>query len=101
MTINESKWPLINQQEIDFNVLSTTRVKCCTRSLPGIQVQTCWEIGRHIVEFEQGGLPRAADVNFHWKVMIFFTIQLSGYSWIMRIIGRNNKNVEEATHWRA
>ena len=37
----------------------------------------------------------------HWKVMIFFTIQLSGYSWIMRIIGRNNKNVEEATHWRA
>ena len=24
-----------------------------------VQVQTCWEIGRHIVEFEQGGSPRA------------------------------------------
>ena len=24
------------------------------------QVQTCWEIGRHIVEFEQGGRIRAA-----------------------------------------
>ena len=25
-----------------------------------IQVRTCWEIGRHIVEFEQGGQARAA-----------------------------------------
>ena len=25
-----------------------------------VQVQTCWEIGRHIVEFEQGGEHRAA-----------------------------------------
>ena len=25
-----------------------------------IQVQTCWELGRHIVEFEQGGAARAA-----------------------------------------
>jgi len=25
-----------------------------------VQVQTCWEIGRHIVEFEQGGENRAA-----------------------------------------
>ncbi len=25
-----------------------------------VQVQTCWEIGRHIVEFEQGGEARAA-----------------------------------------
>lgn len=24
-----------------------------------IQVQTCWDIGRHIVEFEQGGATRA------------------------------------------
>lgn len=22
-----------------------------------VQVQTCWEVGRHIVEFEQGGCP--------------------------------------------
>ncbi len=25
-----------------------------------IQVQTCWQVGRHIVEFEQGGAARAA-----------------------------------------
>jgi hypothetical protein len=28
-------------------------------SVHAIQVQTCWEIGRHIVEFEQGGAARA------------------------------------------
>ena len=29
------------------------------RSVDVIQVRTCWEIGRHIVEFEQGGAARA------------------------------------------
>jgi predicted nuclease of restriction endonuclease-like (RecB) superfamily len=29
------------------------------RSVDAIQVRTCWEIGRHIVEFEQGGAARA------------------------------------------
>ena len=29
------------------------------RSVDAIQVRTCWEIGRHIVEFEQGGATRA------------------------------------------
>jgi predicted nuclease of restriction endonuclease-like (RecB) superfamily len=29
------------------------------RQIDSIQVQTCWEIGRHIVEFEQGGSGRA------------------------------------------
>ena len=29
------------------------------RAVDAIQVQTCWEIGRHIVEFEQGGAVRA------------------------------------------
>ncbi|THG82984.1 DUF1016 domain-containing protein [Pseudomonas sp. A-1] len=29
------------------------------RAVDTIQVQTCWEIGRHIVEFEQGGEARA------------------------------------------
>ena len=29
------------------------------RAVNAIQVQTCWEIGRHIVEFEQGGSARA------------------------------------------
>jgi hypothetical protein len=30
------------------------------RAVDTVQVQTCWEIGRHIVEFEQGGAERAA-----------------------------------------
>ena len=29
------------------------------RAADAVQVQTCWEIGRHIVEFEQGGATRA------------------------------------------
>lgn len=29
------------------------------RAVDVIQVQTCWDIGRHIVEFEQGGATRA------------------------------------------
>ena len=30
------------------------------RAVDTIQVQTCWELGRHIVEFEQAGASRAA-----------------------------------------
>ncbi|MEO6322298.1 MAG: PDDEXK nuclease domain-containing protein [Polaromonas sp.] len=30
------------------------------RAVDMVQVQTCWELGRHIVEFEQGGEARAA-----------------------------------------
>jgi hypothetical protein len=29
------------------------------RAVDSIQVRTCWEIGRHIVEFEQQGADRA------------------------------------------
>ena len=29
------------------------------RAVDAVQVQTCWEIGRHIVDFEQGGDARA------------------------------------------
>src|ERR1700679_2464751 len=29
------------------------------RAVDVVQVQTCWEIGRHIVEFEQNGAARA------------------------------------------
>src|SRR6202045_1644483 len=29
------------------------------RAVDVVQVQTCWETGRHIVEFEQGGSTRA------------------------------------------
>jgi predicted nuclease of restriction endonuclease-like (RecB) superfamily len=34
--------------------------KQALRAVDIIQVQTCWQIGRHIVEFEQGGEARAA-----------------------------------------
>ena len=30
------------------------------RAVDVVQVQTCWQVGRHIVEFEQGGAARAA-----------------------------------------
>lgn len=30
------------------------------RAIDTLQVQTCWQIGRHIIEFEQGGAERAA-----------------------------------------
>lgn len=30
------------------------------RAVDTAQVQTCWEVGRHIVEYEQGGEMRAA-----------------------------------------
>jgi predicted nuclease of restriction endonuclease-like (RecB) superfamily len=30
------------------------------RAVDVVQVRTCWEVGRHIVEFEQGGAARAA-----------------------------------------
>lgn len=30
------------------------------RAVDAIQLRTCWEVGRHIVEFEQGGEARAA-----------------------------------------
>ncbi len=30
------------------------------RAVDMVQVKTCWEVGRHIVEFEQGGESRAA-----------------------------------------
>ncbi|WP_442762067.1 hypothetical protein [Malikia spinosa] len=30
------------------------------RAVDVVQVQTCWDVGRHIVEFEQGGAARAS-----------------------------------------
>lgn len=33
------------------------------RGVDVIQVHTCWELGRHIVEFEQGGAGRAEWVS--------------------------------------
>jgi hypothetical protein len=40
------------------DLISDARVRAL-RSVDAIQVRTCWEIGRHVVEFEQGGAVRA------------------------------------------
>ena len=41
------------------SLIQTSRQQAL-RAVDAVQVQTCWEIGRHIVEFEQGGSTRAA-----------------------------------------
>lgn len=41
------------------NLIRQARQKAL-RTVDAIQVHTCWELGRHIVEFEQGGASRAA-----------------------------------------
>jgi hypothetical protein len=40
------------------DLIQTARPKAL-RAVDAVQVQTCWEIGRHIVEFEQAGSRRA------------------------------------------
>jgi predicted nuclease of restriction endonuclease-like (RecB) superfamily len=40
------------------DLIQTARQRAL-RAVDVVQVQTCWEIGRHIVEFEQGGSARA------------------------------------------
>src|SRR5882762_7048090 len=40
------------------DLIQTARQRAL-RAVDAVQVQTCWEIGRHIVEFEQGGSARA------------------------------------------
>jgi len=41
------------------DLIVSTRTKAL-RAVDVMQVHTCWEIGRHIVEFEQGGVARAS-----------------------------------------
>lgn len=43
-----------------LGVDGTGQTYAALRAVDAIQVQTCWEVGRHIVEFEQGGVARAA-----------------------------------------
>jgi uncharacterized protein DUF1016 len=40
------------------DLIQTARQRAL-RAVDAVQVQTCWEIGRHIVEFQQGGSARA------------------------------------------
>jgi len=48
--------PLIGQLK---RLITEARAQAL-RSVDVIQVKTCWEVGRHIVEFEQGGQTRAS-----------------------------------------
>ena len=48
--------PLFNQ----LSELITQARGQVLRAVDSIQVRTCWEIGRHIIAFEQGGQTRAA-----------------------------------------
>ncbi len=45
---------------VDLTTLIRQARQHAVRAVDVIQVQNCWEIGRHIVEFEQGGETRAA-----------------------------------------
>jgi hypothetical protein len=36
------------------------------RAVDAVQVQTCWEIGRHLVEFEQGGATVLSTALGSW-----------------------------------
>ena len=40
-------------------IIQTARQQAL-RAVDVVQVRTCWSVGRHIVEFEQGGASRAA-----------------------------------------
>ena len=54
-TSQESLPTLINQ----LRALIDSARKQALRAVDALQVRTCWEIGRHIVEFEQQGQDRA------------------------------------------
>ena len=54
-TSQESLPTLINQ----LRALIDSARKQALQAVDALQVRTCWEIGRHIVEFEQQGQDRA------------------------------------------
>ena len=60
METNDS---LVNSKSYDLittlsEVIRASRKKAF-HAINSVQVQTCWSIGRHIIEFEQGGMDRA------------------------------------------
>lgn len=56
-TTSREALPLLLQQ---LRELVASARRQALRAVDAIQVRTCWEIGRHIVEFEQHGADRAA-----------------------------------------
>ncbi len=68
MTTNNTEGPILTIKEVAGlapllgtlrQLISDARSRAL-RAVDVIQVQTCWQVGRHIVEFEQGGQARAA-----------------------------------------
>lgn len=56
---NPAATPLASLVEALSGLIAQGRQQAL-RAVDMVQVQTCWEVGRHIVEFEQGGEARAA-----------------------------------------
>jgi predicted nuclease of restriction endonuclease-like (RecB) superfamily len=52
--------PQLQALLLDLGELIRQSRRQALRAVDTIQVRTCWQMGRHIVEFEQGGLERAA-----------------------------------------
>ena len=59
MTLTPKTLPLTGLLESLRGLIQQGRQQAL-RAVDMVQVQTCWEIGRHIVEFEQDGQARAA-----------------------------------------
>src|ERR1035437_2572941 len=51
--------PGLDSLLVEFAGLIAHARQQALRAVDIIQVRTCWEVGRHIVEFEQGGRTRA------------------------------------------
>jgi DUF1016 N-terminal domain len=51
--------PTIENLLGELRTLITQARQSALRAVDVVQVRACWEVGRHIVEFEQGGAARA------------------------------------------
>ncbi|MFT5591606.1 MAG: hypothetical protein ACI9ZF_003810 [Bradyrhizobium sp.] len=59
-TLTPSTDPQLHTLLRDLGELIRQSRRQALRAVDAIQVRTCWQMGQHIVEFEQGGLERAA-----------------------------------------
>jgi hypothetical protein len=59
-TLTPSTDPQLHTLLRDLGELIRQSRRQALRTVDAIQVRTCWQMGQHIVEFEQGGLERAA-----------------------------------------
>jgi len=59
MAVRSKQEPSIEGLLGELRMLIQTARQQALRAVDSIQVRTCWEVGRHIVEFEQRGAIRA------------------------------------------